>query len=341
MGEETRQSAQTRRGFTGLLTAAALSPLLAPAVARAQMVVRQVSPAAPSALIDNTVIVKAAEDRSARMTVPVMLNGQGPFLFVVDTGSNRTVVSDTLAAQLQLPAGDILQVSSALGVDATPSALIAQLAIGKHQVSNIVAPVLVQGNLGAVGMLGIDALADQTIVMDFKAGTMRIQPSSRKEEDQATVIVRAKSKYGQLILVDAWVEGIQLYVIIDTGGEVTIGNLTLRDALLRRRAHTPTPVKVTSVTGSAMEADLSVLPRVLLGHIEVGNLQIAYADMHVFDRFGLKGKPAVLLGMSTLRHFDRVWVDFKARQVRFQFDDQARMIERPAFARGLTPNARG
>jgi predicted aspartyl protease len=329
MGDD-RNDLQTRRSVAGWLTAAAT---LLPAAARAQMAVAPISPAAPSPPLESTTTVKLAEDLSDRMTVPVMVNGQGPFAFVVDTGSNRTVVSDVLAAQLQLPAGKLLNVSSAIGEDPTPSALISRLVVGKHEITNVTAPVLMRGNLGAAGLLGIDALAEQTVVMDFKAKTMAIQPSARaKDEDPNTVVVRAKSKYGQLILVDAWVEGIQLYVIIDTGGELTIGNLHLRDALLRRRAHTPVPVKVTSVTGAEVEADLSVLPRVLLGHVEISRLQIAYADMHAFDRFGLTDKPSILLGMSSLRYFDRVWVDFKARQVRFQFGDQARMTGRPLLA---------
>jgi predicted aspartyl protease len=333
---EMRHSDRTRRGFTGLLTAAALAPVIvraqAPAPAAEPATVAEPSP---------TRVVDAAEDSSARMTVPVMINGQGPFSFVVDTGSNRTVISDTLAAQLQLPARGVIRVSSATGIDETPSALISKLAIGKHEVANIVAPVLFRSNLGAAGMLGIDAVADQTIVMDFKGGTMRIQPSSRSEESEATVVVRAKSKYGQLILVDASVDGVPLYVIIDTGGEVTLGNLTLRDTLLRRRAHTPTPITVTSVTGNKAEADLSVLPRVLVGNVIVNNMQIAYANIHAFDQFGLTNKPAMLLGMSTLRHFERVWVDFKARQVRFRFDDQAHTAHQPLVARGAAPTARG
>jgi predicted aspartyl protease len=337
MGEERRTDVHTRRAFTGLLTAAAAA--LAPAVARAQFSVHT-DYSGPSHLLDS-VTVKAAQDNSARMTVPVMLNGQGPFPFVVDTGSNRTVISDTLAQQLSLPAGEVIQVSSATGIDSTPSAHIARLAVGQREVSDILAPVLIRNNLGAAGMLGIDAVADQTIIMDFKAWSMRIQPSSRRDDDPNAVVVRGKSKYGQLILVDSWAEGVPLYVIIDTGGEMTIGNLKLRDTLLRRRAHTPTPVRVYGVTGGQVEADESTIARVQLGNVQMQSLQVAYADMHAFDQFGLRDKPAMLLGMSTLRLFSRVWVDFKARQVRFLFADEARMTDRPVIARGPAANLRG
>lgn len=42
---------------------------------------------------------------ASRMTVPVMVNGQGPFNFVIDTGADRTVVSRELAQRLALPQG--------------------------------------------------------------------------------------------------------------------------------------------------------------------------------------------------------------------------------------------
>ncbi len=256
------------------------------------------------------------------MTVPVMLNGQGPFPFVVDTGSNRTVIADTVAQQLALPARGVIRVASATGVVSTPSALIAHLQVGRHQVSNIRAPVLVHSNLGAAGMLGIDAVADQTIIMDFRAWSMRIQPSSRADDDANAVVVRGRSHYGQLILVDASAEGAPLYVIIDTGGEVTIGNTTLQRAL-QRRAQIFQPVGIDSVTGGHIDADQQTIRRVLLGHVEMRGLPIAYADLHAFKQFGLQSKPAMLLGMSTLRLFERVWVDFKSREVRFLFSDTA------------------
>jgi predicted aspartyl protease len=341
MGEEKRTDALTRRAFTGLLTAAALTPA---AMARAQdpnkIVVQQnartAGQATPTAgaLLDTPAVttLKAAADAAERMTVPVMLNGQGPFPFVVDTGSNRSVVADTIAQQLQLPSGGMIQVSSATGVDVTPSARIAKLSVGKREVSNILAPVLYEANLGCAGMLGIDAVSDQSIIMDFKAWTIRIQPSSRVDDDPNAVVVRGRSRYGQLILVDSWAEGVPLYVIIDTGGELTIGNSVLRNTLARRRAQTPQLVQVKGVTGGEVSADLSLLSKVSLGNVIVRNLQIGYTDLHAFDQFGLRDKPAMLLGMSTLRLFRKVWIDFKARQVRFLFDSEARDLDHRGFA---------
>src|SRR5262245_22989425 len=41
-------------------------------------------------------------DRLGRVVAPVIVNGQGPFRFIVDTGANRSAVSQALADQLGL-----------------------------------------------------------------------------------------------------------------------------------------------------------------------------------------------------------------------------------------------
>jgi predicted aspartyl protease len=259
----------------------------------------------------------AAADLESRLTVPVLVNEQGPFPFIVDTGSNRTVVSDVLAIQLGLTLAGPIKVQSATGPATTDSVYLNSLSVGPRLITHIRAPVLKAKNLGALGMLGIDAVANQRIVLDFRRRSMSVTGSTRSENDPTAITVQARSKYRQLVLVDASVEGIPLYVVIDTGAEVTVGNLTLRETLARRRAAAPAPVTVISVTGDSIVADLSMMPRVRLGGVQVNNLQIAYADLYVFKQFGLRDKPSILLGMDTLRHFERVSVDFPAREVRF------------------------
>ncbi len=130
-------------------------------------------------------------------------------------------------------------------------------------------------------------------------------------------MVQAKSRYGQLLLVDSEVEGIPLYVIIDTGSEVTLGNMAMRTFLQRRRAQ---QVDVVAVTGDTAKVDIAFLPELHIGKVIVLNEQVAYADLYVFEQLGLHGKPSLLLGMSTLRRCVKVSIDFPAREVRFLLD---------------------
>ena len=291
-----------------LLSAASLCPAGA-AQAQAPVPPTSAPPGDPA-------VLAAARDDADRMTVPVMIDGQGPFPFIVDTASDRTTVSQTLAETLKLPSIGTLNVNSATGLNVVPSVRIDRLQVGPREIRQVEAPVFRQNDIGAAGLLGIDALTDQNIVIDFRAKQMTIQHSPDRDEP-GEIIVKGKSLYGQLVLVDASVSGRDLFVVIDTGGQSSIGNSTLH-RLVRSQAPpgTSTEVDVVSVSGDQAKAQTDVLPPVRLGGVLIHNLPIAWADMHTFDLLDLRDRPAMLLGMDVLRKFDRVSVDFKARRVR-------------------------
>jgi hypothetical protein len=150
--------------------------------------------------------------------------------------------------------------------------------------------------------------------MDFRKKQMTLTHSVRREPDAGTLVVQARSKYGQLLLVDSEAEGVPLYVIIDTGSEVTVGNSAMRSFLARRRARR---ADLIDVAGDTASVDLGQLPELHVGKVIVLNQQVAYADLYVFEHLGLHGKPSMLLGMNTLRQCARVAIDFPAREVRF------------------------
>jgi hypothetical protein len=49
----------------------------------------------------------------------------------------------------------------------------------------------------------------------------------------------------------------------------------------------------------------------------LGNAALAFADAHPFKLFELEKKPSMLLGMESLRAFQRVSVDFASRKIKF------------------------
>ena len=265
----------------------------------------------------------AARDMTDRMTVSVTVNGQGPFPFVIDTGADRTVISRELADRLGLKPGDPVRLNSTSGVALTPTARIDSLGIGTREVHGVDAPLLSAANLGAMGMLGIDSLKDQRIVMDFLARRLTVEPSHRERFGSNVIVVRAKSRLGHLVVVDAAIGGRPIFVILDSGAQNTVGNFALRDLLTRHRGE---PLKldgsVISVAGGATPVGFLVAPEARIGDIFVHNLPIAVADLHTFDEFDLNDRPAMLLGMDLLRQFDRVAVDFHRKQVTFRLPDQ-------------------
>lgn len=258
-------------------------------------------------------------DRQERMTVPVRVAGSEALPFVVDTGAERTVVSRQLADRLNLKRGPVRTLMTVTGTGKVDTVIVPGLELSGTHVKEIEAPALEHAHIGAHGMLGIDSLQSRRVLLDFKRGEMKVVPSRRAEDTDAdTIVVTARSKFGQLILVDARFLGERVKVIVDTGSQTSIGNLALLDRLQRKKkALALFPVTVTSVTGQTLPAQMAQVERIQIGGADFNHIPVAFTDAEPFKRFGLANKPALLLGMDALRLFDRVSVDFANKQVRF------------------------
>jgi len=294
----------------------AVSPLMAPLkVTPVAAPTDQTAPLADPA-VSETERLRMARDAALRLTIQVMVNGQGPYPFVIDTGADRTVISKELAASLKLPNGPEVMLHSSGGVDDVPTASIARLGVGARTVTDIDAPMLASADLEAPGMLGLDSLKDQRVVMDFAKRQMTSTPSRKEPFDPNTVVVRGRSKFGQLILVNAEVRGVAVYVILDSGAQVSVGNTVLRRLLLRAQQHDQ-KTEVISVTGRHTPGEFEDIGEAHIGDFTIRNMPLTFAELHTFARFGLQDKPAMLLGMDVLSLCQRVSVDFKRREATF------------------------
>lgn len=305
--------------MTGLIALLATAPALA------------ANAAPPVDGVPSETVIVTGEDRSMRMTVPVMINGQGPFDFVIDTGADRTVVSESLAARLALPQSGKAVLHAMGGSSDVKTVKIQTLAVSTNVKRNIKAAALPEKYLGADGMLGVDSLKNLRIVMDFRAQTLRLEPSSAPEEkvkDGGLIVVSARSKLGQLVMVDADANGEKLWVVVDTGAQNTVGNSRLKRTLARNIDRSSIrPIEMVDVVGRRTPASYTIVDRIRIGGVQMGNAAVAFADAHPFRLFGLDKKPSMLLGMESLRNFRRVSVDFATRKVTFHLNESGKQLK--------------
>ena len=262
--------------------------------------------------------IPAAQDQAARMTIPVMVNGHGPYAFVVDTGADRTVISRGLAAVLKLPAGGDVRLHDTAGSAEVHTAVLDSLSFGGRDVHGLQAAVLEAGNIGAAGMLGIDSLRGQRVMMDFQARTFAAKASQPWAELANAIVVYGRSRFGQLVLVNAQADGQRVFVILDSGAQNTLGNAALQQLMSSAEAARRPPTNdVISVMGGSTPARTNRIEAISLGGIELHGVPIAYADLETFRQFGLRDQPAMLLGMDVLHLFRSVSVDFLRREAAF------------------------
>jgi predicted aspartyl protease len=298
-------------------SAEASAPRKPPAVPPAKM------PPLPPAVIDNTLAI-GGEDINARkvntrMTVEVRVNGQGPYRFLVDSGADSSVVGMRIAQQLQLPAGTPVILNGMTASSLVNRVRVDELSLGQSTLHDLELPALQETDLGGEGMLGIDALVQQRLMMDFEKRLIKVEDARRPAVMlDGEIVVVARRQRGQLILTEVGVASQKVEAVIDTGSEITIGNLALRDKLIRGNRDKFVTVAVTGVTGTTVELQLARIGEVRLGSITLRNVAIAFAQVPPFEVFGLAHEPALLLGTDLLEVFRRVSLDFRSRKVRFQ-----------------------
>lgn len=266
----------------------------------------------------NSSLLLLAGDGFDRLTVAVRLGGSGPFQFLVDTGSDRTSVSQELVLRLGLAEHDRALLHSASGPSSVRMAFLPELRAGRRTVRRIRAPMLAAVDIGADGILGIDSLRSQRVVFDFRENSLTIEPDEAGEPfDANAILVRARRKGGRLIITDAEVDGVPVRVVLDSGSSLTVGNSALRRRLERRGGGPALlgPIDLVSVTGRALRGELARVGRLDIGGARLEDLAMVFADAHTFRTLDLDKRPAVLLGMNALRAFDQVTIDFAAKRV--------------------------
>lgn len=275
------------------------------------------------AQIDDTLGIEGekidARKVRTRMTVAVGLNGRGPYRFVVDSGADTSVVGARAAAALAMPAGTPIILNGMTERSYVARVMVAEMTLGQATFRDRLLPVLKEGDLGGDGMIGIDALTEQRLMLDFEKRTITVEDAARPTPRfDGEIVVVARRRRGQLILTQVQANNRPIEAVIDTGSELTIGNSRLRERLFGRKRNLLTKISITGVTGVTVDLDLAILRELKLGPVVLQNVPIAFADVPPFAVFGLAETPSLLLGTDLMENFRRVSLDFGKRKVRFQ-----------------------
>ncbi len=308
-------------------------PLMLPlalALAAPSAFAQETRPADPLHPGSDAEVVQTHVDRHDRMTVPVRIGSSGPWRFLIDTGAERTVLSRQVAQRIGLAVSGTATVVGVAGSQAVELVEVEEISLGKRTYYTLSAPLLEAEHIGADGIVGLDSLQDQRVLIDFPGSTMTIGDAASLGGSRGfEIVVNARRRSGQLIMTNAVIDGIRTDIVIDTGSDSSIGNIALRNALSRRREAQQTVLH--SVTGQSLSAELILASTISVEGIQLHNTFLAFADSPAFHRLGLVKKPAMLLGMEQLRMFRRVAIDFGQRRILFDLPAGIASAERSSL----------
>jgi predicted aspartyl protease len=279
-------------------------------------------PPLPPAVFDPNLDISGEEVKArkveTRLSVEVQVNGRGPYKFIVDSGADTSAVGLRIARDLELPLGSQAILNGMTSRDIVDRVKVDALTLGPCTIRDLEIPALREVDLGGDGLIGIDALVRQRLMMDFEKRLIKVEDASKPMKiGPGDIVITARRQRGQLILTEVQASGLRLDAVIDTGSEISIGNLALRDKLVRKRTKIY-EVEAIGVTGVHTKMQLARIDELQLGKVLIRDVPIAFADVPPFKLFGLANEPSLLLGTDILENFRRVSLDFRARKVRFQ-----------------------
>jgi predicted aspartyl protease len=293
------------------------------ALARAQSIAPSLPPnAAESA--DDAAKIAAERDAASHLTIDVQINGKGPFRFVVDTGADRSVIAEDVAARLGLLHDRKVMVE---GVVRTIQALtvgLDNLSFGPVSRDNLNVPILPRELLGADGYLGLDAIDGYRVTLNFNKHMLEIAQSHRVPLFDLNLpneaLVPVAGRFGHLRSMQCRADGVRTTAFIDTGAEVSVGNSKLFEALLEV---SPSYLKsgtipLTGVTGGVVQGSITTVNEIHLDSLIFDGCNIVIADLQIFRLWELNDTPALLIGMNFLRQFSKVSIDYRRKELRFE-----------------------
>jgi len=205
-------------------------------------------------------------DARGGIVVSVVIDGAGPFRFLLDTGSSRSIVSDTLARDLAAPVVAKSEVVTPTGSDMRLVVRLASVALAGARVAGVLAPVLPDAQLAAAGpdvrgVLGQDFLSAFNYTLDYRRRHLTWDEPLTCDTPAAVPMVRRE---GRFVMALADEGGAPLRLVPDSGAEMPV---------LFRRAR------------PAIET--STIRRLRVGAVTMTNLPAALVERAEADADGL------------------------------------------------------
>jgi predicted aspartyl protease len=262
-------------------------------------------------------VAPTTRDRIGRIWAPVLINGEGPYRMVLDTGASRSAITERVVTRLKLPVYvDSVRLRGVTGTAIASSVRADTLEVGELLVENVTMPIVADAFGGADGVLGAEGLKDKRIVIEFRKDRISVARSHRQRAPAGFMTVPFKWSESKGMRVEVSIGNVRAVGLIDTGAQVTVGNLALREALSRRRRKGPEMEDaIIGVTMDIQRATTQQVPSITAGEMIVRNPLIKFTDLYIFDHWKLKDRPSVLLGMDILGLLDTLVIDYRRSEL--------------------------
>ncbi|HUO03300.1 MAG TPA: retroviral-like aspartic protease family protein [Rhizomicrobium sp.] len=267
-----------------------------------------------------------------RVSTDVFLNGQGPFNFVLDTASSRTMLFEHLRRQLGLvpSEGGMLKVYAMNNIGSAVPVKPGPLGLDRETIDGLTMGVLpddvteMDGLQAADGVLGMDALSHYFMVMDHDTLQVRLMdpadPGATAYRDWPSEKLTPYQAHGMDITfwwMDAKFGRETVTALLDMGSGITMMNWEAAERLGLHRVDflkKQIPQDLRDALGTVEPVVLVKDLTIQVGDRKFPGQNVIVANAKVFQYFGLDEGPAAIIGPALLRS-NSLAIDFGKRRI--------------------------
>jgi len=160
-------------------------------------------PASPDPNSNTTLSVRTLS--GYLMVVSVSINDRGPFDFLVDTGTNTTLIAPELAMELGLTPKDKLQLASLASSATVPRYYLQTFRVGPASIANLETLAVPLPQLAALdrkirGVLGMNFLLHYSFRLDYEHHALELYPFPEEARVPAGLRVPAEINESRLLI---------------------------------------------------------------------------------------------------------------------------------------------
>jgi predicted aspartyl protease len=250
--------------------------------------------------------------------LPVEVNGQGPFEFILDTGAGTSLVSTELAQTLAIKILGSKEGKSAGGAVSVSLGKVDSLAVAGLKLEQVDVGVVDLSQIGkAVGAkidgdLGYNFLKHFRISIDYRQNEIRFDDPKRREAAGrrsraiTEVAMRLASPAKPLILVDVYANGAGPFqFVIDTGTSTT----AITPELAKQLGVASSPVGPATTGGAQVNVTAGTLQSFQVGDAKIDNANVIVADFFAMLSNAVGTKLDGIVGYNFLCNY-RVAFDY-------------------------------
>jgi hypothetical protein len=264
-------------------------------------------------------VLARAQDQAQYIPVPVgitgdgkvmmrvWINGAGPFVFLMDTGSSASGIQSALAGKLGLKSTRGQAVDGVGGREIESVYLAAEARFGPYLHQHGVAfDAMPRFRESAAGLIAAGFLTRRPSVLDYGASEIRIYTSSGPDLRDFTPVKSSfftpDPRASQMIVVSVILDGVPLRLLVDTAAaaHVLLYPSVVRTYHLWDRYGPGTPNRSIGVTGAVDATRMVTMPDFAMSDVTVPSLPVTLMDPAAHnENDGIDG----LLGARFLKSF--------------------------------------